>query len=153
CDIDGTTRQGSEAHPRIHGKPVTKPQMKKYTFTAKIYPGERGGAYVLFPYDVEKEFGTKGKVPVKSTLDGAPYTGSIMKYGLPQHFLGVSKAIREQIGKAPGDSIEVVLWKDEEERTIEVPADFEKRLRSEKLLPFFESLSFTHRKEYCRWIT
>ena len=26
-------------------------------------------------------------------------------------------------------------------------------MEQEKLLPFFESLSFTHRKEYCRWIT
>ena len=26
-------------------------------------------------------------------------------------------------------------------------------LEKERLLPFFEGLSFTHRKEYCRWIT
>jgi uncharacterized protein YdeI (YjbR/CyaY-like superfamily) len=47
----------------------------------------------------------------------------------------------------------VVLWKDEETRTLEVPASFEKLMKQEGLLPFFESLSYTHRKEYCRWIT
>jgi uncharacterized protein YdeI (YjbR/CyaY-like superfamily) len=26
-------------------------------------------------------------------------------------------------------------------------------MKSAGVLPFFESLSFTHRKEYCRWIT
>jgi hypothetical protein len=127
--------------------------MKKYKFNAKIQAGERGGAYVLFPYNVEEEFGTKGRVPVKAKINGVSYTGSIMKYGLPQHFLGVEKAIREQIGKQPGDVVEVVLWKDEEERTVEVPADLQRMMKKEGLLPFFEKLSYTHRKEYCRWIS
>ena len=127
--------------------------MKTYKFNAKIEPARGGGAYVLFPYDVEKEFGTKGQVPIQATIDGVPYRGSLAKYGYPQHMLGVAKAIREEIGKTPGDVIEVELWKDEEERTVEVPAEFQKRLKKEGLLPFFEKLSYTHRKEYCRWIT
>ncbi len=108
---------------------------------------------MLFPYDTEKEFGTKGRVPVRATLDGVPETTSLMKYGSPQHMMGVAKAIREQIGKAPGDTIEVVLWKDEVERVVEVPMEFQKRMKDEKLLPFFEKLSYTNRKEYCRWLT
>ena len=126
--------------------------MKKFKFEAKIQAGERGGAYVIFPYDVEKEFGTKGRVPVKVTIDGEPYTGSIMKYGMPQHFVGVEKAIREKIGKGPGSTVDVVLWKDESERAVDVPAEFKARMEKEKVLPFFESLSYTHRKEYVRWI-
>ena len=46
--------------------------MKKYKFKAQIEAGDGGGAYVLFPYDTEKEFATKGKVPVKATFDGLP---------------------------------------------------------------------------------
>jgi hypothetical protein len=126
---------------------------KKYKFKAEIYSGDSGGAYVLFPYDVEKEFGTKGRVPVRATLDGIPETTSLMKYGSPQHMLVVLKAVREKTGKAPGDTIEVVLWKDEVERVLEVPAEFQKRMKKEGLLPFFEKLSYTHRKEYCRWLT
>jgi len=127
--------------------------MKKYSFKAEIYQGDGGGAYVLFPYDVETEFGTKGKVPVKATFDGVPYTGSLMKYGNPQHLLGVSKAIREQLGKQSGDMIDVQLWKDEEVRAIEVPVEFQRLLKNEGLLQLFDKLSYTHRKEYCRWIT
>ena len=108
---------------------------------------------MLFPYDTGKEFGTKGKVPVKVTFDGVPYTGSLIKYGNPLHMLGVLKTIREEIGKGPGDAVDVVLWKDEEARTVEVPAQFENLMKREGLLPAFEKLSYTHRKEYCRWIT
>ena len=82
---------------------------------------------MLFPYDTEKEFGTKGRVPVRATLDGVPETTSLIKYGSPQHMLVVLKAVRESIGKAPGDTIEVVLWKDEVERVLEVPVEFQKR--------------------------
>lgn len=108
---------------------------------------------MLFPYDTEKEFATKGKVPAKATFNNVPYTGSLIKYGYPQHTLGMPKAIREQLGKGPGDDIDVVVWKDEDVRTVEVPAPFEKLMKKEGLLPVFEKLSYTHRKEYCRWIT
>ncbi len=107
---------------------------------------------MLFPYDSEKEFATKGKVPVRATFNGVPYAGSLIKYRNPLHMMGVLKSIREQIGKGPCDTIEVVVWKDEEVRTVEMPAQFEKLIKKEGLLPVFEKLSYTRRKEYCRWI-
>ncbi|HEX3892118.1 MAG TPA: YdeI/OmpD-associated family protein [Terracidiphilus sp.] len=131
--------------------------MKQYKFKATIEsvegPSGRGGACVLFPYDVEKEFGTKGQVPVKITFDGVPYTGTMVKYGRPQHMLPMLKAIREKIGKAPGDTVRVTVERDEAVRTVEVPPELQKVLKKEGLLPVFEKLSFTHRKEYCRWIS
>jgi hypothetical protein len=127
--------------------------MKKYTFKAAMQPGIGGGAAVIFPYDVEQEFGTKAQVPVKSTIDGIPYTGSLVKCGPTSHMLGVLKSIRRQIGKAPGDTVDVVLWKDEAERTVEIPAEFETLMKKHGALATFEKLSYTNRKEYCRWIT
>jgi len=46
--------------------------MKTYNFKARIEDAGGGGACVYFPYDVEKEFGTKGRIPVKVTFDGVP---------------------------------------------------------------------------------
>ena len=127
--------------------------MKKYKFKAKVQAGASGGAFVFFPYDVEKEFGTKGNVPIKATFDGVSYQGSLLKYSHPRHVLGLLKSIREEIGKQAGDTVEVEVWKDEAVRAIEIPADFRNVLKKETLLPAFEKLSYTHRKEYCRWIT
>jgi hypothetical protein len=127
--------------------------MKKYKFKAKIVASWGGGAGVLFPYDVEKEFGTRGSVPVQATLDGVAYRGSLMNCGMGSHSLGVLKGVRAQIGKGPGDILEVVVWKDEATRTIEIPVEFARRLKKEGLLAGFEQLSYSHRKEYCRWIT
>jgi hypothetical protein len=126
--------------------------MKKYEFNATIEAGIGGGAGVIFPYDVEREFGTKARVPVKSTFDGVPYSGSLVKCGPESHTLGMLKGIREQIGKGPGDTVRVVLWKDEEVRTVEVPEEFERLMKKHGVLALFEALSYTNRKEYCSWI-
>ncbi|HEX3682461.1 MAG TPA: YdeI/OmpD-associated family protein [Bryobacteraceae bacterium] len=127
--------------------------MKKYRFKGKIQAGDGGGAYVVFPYEVETEFGTRGKVPVKATFNGVPYTGSLIKYGAPQHMLPMLKAIREETGKGVGDTVSVELWKDEEERAVEAPAPFQAAMKKAGVLAAFERLSYTHRREYCRWIT
>ena len=63
--------------------------------------------------------------------------------------LDVLRAIRGQIGKDVGDTIEVQVWKDKEDRAVEIPADFEKLLKKEGLLSVFDKLSYSHRKEYC----
>jgi hypothetical protein len=77
--------------------------MKIYRFKAKIEAGDGGEAFVLFPYDTEAEFATKGKVPVKATLNGAPYRGSLMTCGGPHHMLAVLKgdtrANRQEAGR------------------------------------------------------
>ena len=126
--------------------------MKKYKFNARIEATSSGGAYVLFPFDTETEFATRGQVPVKVSFDGVTYSGSLVKYGHPQHMMPILKDIREKIGKQPGDTVEVVLKRDESVRTVEVPPEFAKLMKKEGVLAAFEKLSYTHRKEYCRWI-
>jgi len=126
---------------------------KKYSFKAEIQAGRGGGAYVEFPYDAEQEFGTRGRVPINATIGGVPDKSALFRMGMPCHILGVSKTIRKQIGKGPGDTVAIVLWKDEVPREVVVPTAFKTAMRKSGVLGFFDSLSFTHRKEYCRWIT
>ena len=129
------------------------PKSKKLTFKAKIIFTGGGGAYVEFPYDVEKTFGTRGRVKIKATIDGEPYRGSLVNMGTGCHILIVLKAIREKIGKGEGDTVTVVLEQDTAERTVELPADFKKALGKNKAAKdFFEHSSYTNRKEYVNWI-
>jgi hypothetical protein len=90
--------------------------MKTYEFVAVIQPSEvgKGGAYVVFPYDIRAEFG-KGRVKVHASFDGEPYDGSIVNMGVTNadgsicYIIGVLKNIRVKIGKQPGDSIRVTV--------------------------------------------
>lgn len=126
--------------------------MKEYKFKAKIEPTDHGHGFVYFPFDTQEEFGTRGQIRVLATFDGMPYAGALVKYGPSLHMLPVVKGILEQIGKQPGANVDVVIQRDESERTVEVSPEFAKLMKKEGVLQAFEKLSFTHRKEYCRWI-
>jgi uncharacterized protein YdeI (YjbR/CyaY-like superfamily) len=47
----------------------------------------------------------------------------------------------------------LVVWKDDESRVVEIPAAFKTAMKKAGVLATFQKLSYTHRKEYCRWIT
>jgi len=86
-----------------------------YKFNAVIHTiPEKGGAYIEFPYDIREEFG-KGREKVHVTFDGIPYDGSIVNMGVKNpdgsicYIIGMLKAIREQLGKSNGDSVEVTV--------------------------------------------
>ena len=89
--------------------------MKEYEFDAILHEiPENGGAYVIFPWDIRKEFG-KGRVKVHATFDGIPYDGSVVNMGAKDengeicYVIGVLKAIRKKLGKKDGDSIHVTI--------------------------------------------
>jgi hypothetical protein len=129
--------------------------MKTYEFDAKIqkHP-EINAAFVDFPYDVEKEFGVKGQVKVYASFDGYEYRGSLAKMGHACHRLGLTQEIRNAIGKQPGDMVHVIIKQDVAPRTVDIPEDFLKELNgNQKAKSFFESLSYTNKKEFVARIT
>ena len=89
--------------------------MKRYEYDTILHENaDNGGAYVVFPWDIRKEFG-RGRVKVHASFDGIPYDGSVVNMGLKNedgsvcYVLGVLKAIRQQLGKAEGDTIRVAV--------------------------------------------
>lgn len=88
---------------------------KVYKYESLLYAaGETGGAYVIFPYDIRKEFG-RGRIKIYATFDGEKYDGSIVNMGVKNadgsvcYIIGVRKEIRSRIGKQPGDSVRVTV--------------------------------------------
>src|SRR5690349_8731310 len=125
---------------------------EKQTFTATIQNAGGGGAFVEVPFDVEEKLGSK-RPRVKALIEGVPYRGLLVRMGGPNHMLIVLKGVREQIGKTFGDEIQVSVESDTEERVIEIPKDLLKELKKDKeAKAFFDKLSYTHRKEYVRWV-
>ena len=129
--------------------------MKEYKFEAVIIKHETlDSGFIEFPYDVQKEFGRKGQVKVKAYFDGFEYRGSLVKMGHHCHIIVLNKKVREAIGKVPGEKVDVVIFEDIEERTVDLPADLETAMKGfPTARTFFDSLSFTHKKEYVEWVT
>lgn len=128
--------------------------MKKLFFSAELMKiPDMDAAYICIPDDVHKNLGGKRRMKVRALIDGAEYRGSIMDMGLGM-MLGVTQEIRRKINKNPGDIVSVEISEDLQERVVEIPDDLASLLKknpAEK--EFFDSLSFTNRKEYARWIT
>lgn len=120
----------------------------KKTFTATIVNAGDGGAFVRIPFDVEKTYGKK-RLPVKATINGEPYRGTLVRMGEAYHVLIVLKGIREKIGKTFGDEVEVTVAQDTELRVVEIPPDFQQALDLAPLAKAaFGKMSYTHQKEY-----
>ena len=112
-------------------------------------------AYVEFPFSTEELFGKKGQVKIKVKFDGkVEYRGSLANMGQGCHTLGLTQAIRKNLGKSFGDTVSVELWEDKEERIVEVPEDIQKIFNENPAaLELYNKMSYTHRKEYMRWIS
>lgn len=135
------------------GNAVSAPEagkMEEYKFEAVIKASEigSGGAYVEFPFDVAKEFGVKGRVKVVCFFEDVEYRGSLVKMGTQCHIIGITKDIRKKIGKDIGDNVQVRLYKDESERTVELHPLLEQELNQDRALKDqYEKLSYSRKKE------
>ena len=117
--------------------------------------GEINAAFIKFPFSTEEFFGKKGQVKVKVLFDGkVEYRGSLAKMKSDCHMLGLTQEVRKNLEKSFGDVVSVKLWEDKEERIVEIPEDvlmvFEK---NKDAFERYQKMSYTHRKEYMRWIT
>lgn len=127
--------------------------ISRRTFEAVLFKDDdTSGAGVRVPFDVREVFGRKGRAPVKGTIDGHPFRGSIFPYG-GAPMLGVRKEIREAIGKTYGDTVLVALEADGEPRTVAVPEDLGRALAGNAAAKrAFEKMSYSHKREYVEWI-
>jgi hypothetical protein len=123
-------------------------------FTAKIEGKEAGVvAAIAPPVDVPQFFGTRARVPIRGTINGYPFRSSLMPCG-GRRMMPVNRKLCEGAGVQPGDTVDVVMERDEEERTVEVPAVLKKQLAKNKAAQAnWEKRSFTDKKEMALAIT
>jgi len=136
-------------------------KMKKLEFTTKIEGREIGVVAALTPpFDVFEVFGTRARVPVRGTINGYPFRSSLMPMGdclqekgnsskpSSSHMMPVRKSLRDGAGVKPGDTVSVVMERDEDKRTVEAPPLLKKELAKSKTVQAnWQRLSFTNQKE------
>jgi hypothetical protein len=128
--------------------------MKEIKFKVKLEGAPASEVAALSaPFDVEKTFGTRARVPVRGTINGFPFRSSLMPMG-GCHRMVVNKAIRDGARVRAGDTVSVVMERDEEARTIDPPLPLKKELAKSKAAQAnWEKQSFTNKKEMARSIT
>jgi hypothetical protein len=120
--------------------------MAPQRFTATL-----AGRGLVVPLDAKALWG-EARPPVACEVNGRGYRSRLMVYG-GQTWLGLTNAFRAEAGLAEGDEVEVVIDRDDAPREVGVPPALQTALdRDAEARAAFERLSFTHRREYARWI-
>lgn len=108
--------------------------------------------FIEIPFDVNLEYGSN-RVKVIAYFDGVQSHGCIVSMG-NGYKMGLSKSVRETIGKTPGDTVKVAIEKEDMEQKITIPIDFLHVLEEDLgALNYFEELSYEKKKKCIDWIT
>ena len=124
-----------------------------HSFRATLEAADRGpGCGIRLPFDPKEAFG-RARAPVRVSVDGsAAFPTTVAVYG-GVAWVGLRKDQQAAMGVAPGDIVEVSIESDDLPRAVDLPAELTEALAgSPEAAGAFDALSFTHRKEYARWV-
>jgi len=103
------------------------------------------------PFDAKAEYGS-ARAPVRCTINGVEYRSRLSVYA-GTTYLGLRKDVRDAAGVSVGDEVQVTMELDDKPREVAVPPALATALAGDDAASeVYEGLSFTHRKEYARWI-
>ena len=121
-------------------------------FRATVELGGKTATGIEVPADVVAALASGNRPPVTVTIGGHTYRTTVARMG-GRFLIGLSAENRTAAGVAAGDQVDVDIELDAEPREVEVPADLAEALaRDQAALVNFDGLSYTHRKEWVRWI-
>ncbi len=129
--------------------------MTKQSFTALIQTSEKwkNSAFVEVPFDVKSVFNS-GRPKVKAVFDGqVSYRGTLAKMGTSYHIIILTKDVRKSLEKEVGESVDISLEFDTEERKIQLGEELKQMFLDVPQAKLnFDKLSYTRRKEYASFI-
>ena len=127
--------------------------MAKLRFKVRLEGKGVSVAWLNAPFDVEKKFGTRARVPVCGTINGFPFRSSLMPMG-GCHGMAINRAMREGAEVKGGDTVSVVMERDDAARVVTVPMILKKELAKNKVAQAnWKKYSYTNQKEMARAIT
>jgi hypothetical protein len=122
-------------------------------FRTAVLLGGQTATGIEVPAEVVDALGAGKRPKVTVRIGGHSYRTTIHLRG-GQYLVPLSAENREAAGVAAGDDVDVDISLDTAPRVVDVPDDLARAFAADdKARQFFDSLSYTHRKEWVRWIT
>ncbi len=121
-------------------------------FLATVELGGKTATGIEVPEEVVAALGSGSRPAVTVTVGGHSYRTTIARMG-GRFLVPLSAENRTAAGVAAGDDVDVDIEPDTAPREVETPADLAAALgRDNAARVSFEGLSYTHRKEWVRWV-
>ncbi len=112
---------------------------------------EANHCWVTLPFDPKEQFG-KVRAPVVVTIGRYAFRTTIFSMG-GRYLIGIRKEHRDAAGVKAGDTLSITVAPDTAPRTVTPPPDLKKALKgSTAAQAVWETLSYTHKREYVEWI-
>jgi hypothetical protein len=122
-------------------------------FTTRLEGHGPAAAIVLDEAQVAEVGEGAKRFPVVATVNGCRWRTSVVRMG-GEFVVGLNRAVRHDAGVEAEQQVDVFLELDLGPRTVEVPDALVVALAADpRAETAFERMSFTHRKEYARWIS
>jgi hypothetical protein len=126
--------------------------MGSIQLTTTLQPRGPAAAVVLDPEDVATVGEGAKRFPVAATINGYTFRNTVTRMG-GEFLLGLNRAVREAAGVEAGDTVDVHIELDTAPREVDVPEALASALAGDQVArERYDALSYTHRKEYARWI-
>ena len=119
-------------------------------FRATVELGGTTATGIEIPDAVIESLGSSKRPAVTITINGYTYRTTAARMG-GRFLVPLSAENRTAAGVAAGDDIEVDIALDDTPREVTVPVDLAAALDPESRAAY-DALSYTHRKEWVRWI-
>lgn len=121
--------------------------MAEFEATLVRLPGKMAWPVFYVPASFMDAVGTKGRVNVLATIDGAEFRVTLLPSS-NGHYLVYNQAMREHCGKVIGGTVHVSLEVDDQPRNVELPDDLATALTtSGAAMERFTSLPYYVRRE------
>jgi Bacteriocin-protection, YdeI or OmpD-Associated/Domain of unknown function (DUF1905) len=121
-------------------------------FTTTLHRRGPAAAVILDDEQVTAVGEGAKRFPVVATVNGHTWRTTVTRTR-GEFLLGLNAEVRKAAGAEAGDTVSVELALDTAPREVAVPAALAAALKGDKAArDAFDALSYTHRKEYARWI-
>jgi Bacteriocin-protection, YdeI or OmpD-Associated/Domain of unknown function (DUF1905) len=119
-------------------------------FAGTVELGGKTATGICIPDEVIEALGDSKRPPVTVTINGYTYRTTAVRMG-GRFLVPLSAENRAGAGVAAGDDVDVDIALDEAPREVELPWDLADAM-DDAARRAYDALSFTHRKEWVRWI-
>jgi uncharacterized protein YdeI (YjbR/CyaY-like superfamily) len=126
---------------------MPKTAKKSFRATLERLRSNLGWVIIWIPFDVQKVWGTRGRLRVRGEINGFAFRTSLFPTRKGEHFLLVNKKMQAGGHASEGTTAEFFLEPDTEERVVVVPAELKSILAEDKKFRrWFDALSYSIRK-------
>ncbi len=135
-------------------KTVAKAAEKSFQATLERLDSRLGWVIARIPFDVPKIWGSRGRLPVKGTINGFVFRTSLFPTRKETHFLLINKRMQAGADARLGMTARFRLEPDTEVRVAAVPAELARALgEAPSLRRWFGQLNYSTRKWVADWVT